>query len=357
MPKPPPTLLGHLAGFGSFSSQSEVLCTQGLAYLLDKYADAHSALVGEVRKHTGVDIGESLAWIAEATQSDRGIPDLEAHTADEHEVPWVKIEAKLGAELGDGQLESYVADLEQRNPGQSALLVLVPKTRKKKLAETTFELLEELLGLSGLNPWPANDAHRIAVAVISWDELFEALAAGKDERLLFELEQLEAMYRTLIGDDIAELASAEELEHWREHETDLRIVVDRLTRRLTGDGKLLPLGTESCEDARPDCEPVSYYRRYVCVPGPGKASCYSIGVRDSFARDETSVVTPIWMRFHKDTGEFAHIEERIATLDSVPSEGHRWLPLEVPLKASGEEMIESLIKQAKDILRVAYPNQ
>ena len=39
-----PTLLGYLAKFGSFSKQSEVLCTQGLAYLLQTHEDAHSAM-------------------------------------------------------------------------------------------------------------------------------------------------------------------------------------------------------------------------------------------------------------------------------------------------------------------------
>jgi hypothetical protein len=36
----PNRLLGHLAPFGSFSIQSEVLCTQGLAYVLRSYAEA-----------------------------------------------------------------------------------------------------------------------------------------------------------------------------------------------------------------------------------------------------------------------------------------------------------------------------
>ena len=45
-----PTLLGYMARFGSFSAQSEVLCTQGLAYLLQTYEDARSALAAEVEE-------------------------------------------------------------------------------------------------------------------------------------------------------------------------------------------------------------------------------------------------------------------------------------------------------------------
>ena len=63
---------------------------------------------------TGARIGDRLSWHAEALQDDRGRPDLEARTADE--VPVVKVEAKLGAELGPSQLQSYINDLQRRNP-------------------------------------------------------------------------------------------------------------------------------------------------------------------------------------------------------------------------------------------------
>ena len=79
---PTPTLLGYLARFGSFSLQSEVLCTQGLAYLLREHEEARSALATEVQARTGVPIGKSLTWKAEALQDDKGRVDLEACAAD-----------------------------------------------------------------------------------------------------------------------------------------------------------------------------------------------------------------------------------------------------------------------------------
>ena len=123
------TLLGYLARFASFSTQSEVLCTQGLAYLLQTHEEARVAMADVVKAHTGVGIDGSITWVPEALQDDFGRVDLEARTADKVPVPVVKIEAKLGAELGAGQLGSYVADLRQRNSGESVLLVLVPKAR------------------------------------------------------------------------------------------------------------------------------------------------------------------------------------------------------------------------------------
>ena len=88
------TLLGHLSQLGSFSTQGEVLCTQGLAHLLREHPDARSAFASEIAAVTGLRIDDDLAWRAEARQElDQGRPDLEARTADG--MPTVKVEAKL----------------------------------------------------------------------------------------------------------------------------------------------------------------------------------------------------------------------------------------------------------------------
>ncbi len=343
---PTPTLLGYLAQFSSFSSQSEVLCTQGLTYLLREYEDARSALAGEVEARTGIEIGDSLTWLPEVEQADGRIPDLEACTADE--VPVVKIEAKLGAELGAGQLESYLADLRERNDGQAAMLVLVPTTRITEIARATVSALE----LSGSGPWPATDGHRIGIAVISWDELFEALHSGRDDLFHYELDQLQAMYRVLSGDFIAPLADKEDLLEWRDRETDFINLVDKTTRRLTTQHNVYPMQSESLDGVSHDSEPGRYHRRYVCPSTGNEESCFSIGVRDSFAE----WVTPIWMRFRRDTGNFGLIRQRIeaSSLRCLESSGHIWLPLKPPLEVSGEQMTQTLVEQAEEVLRVAY---
>ena len=57
----PTTLLGHPSHFGSFSTQSELLCTQGLAYLLQTHEDARSALADEVEARTLTDVARRSA--------------------------------------------------------------------------------------------------------------------------------------------------------------------------------------------------------------------------------------------------------------------------------------------------------
>jgi len=344
-----PTLLGYLARFGSFSMQSEVLSTQGLAYLLQTHEDGRSAMADEVEARTGIAIGDSLTWLPEALQEDGGRPDLEARMA--KEVPIVKIEAKLGAELLPGQLQSYVEDLQKRNSGETALLVLVPKWQTASVRR----VIVDTFGLSGSKPWrvPHNRlSGGVVISIITWDELFDALQAGKEERYRYELEQLKAMYHVLSGDFIAPLASVEDLEQWRSHEADLLNVVDRATRRLTTQHSLYPMGSEMLEDDSHTSEPLIYRRRYVCACADNSASCFSIGVRDSFAL----WVTPIWMRFHGSTGKFKRIRQRIdePSAQWLESGGHIWIPLHVQYNASGEKMVQSIVDQAERVLQVAY---
>ena len=341
-----PTLLGYLARFGSFSAQSEVLCTQGLTYLLQEYEDARLALAAEVTARTGIGNVEPLTWHAEVVQADQGRPDLEAQMADG--APVVKIEAKLGAELTANQLLSYQADLQCRNSGGTALLVLVPQGRMAETARITAAAF----GLSGPGPWRLTDGHRTGVAVISWDELFSVLHGVNTGQFRYELEQLQAMYRVLSGDFIAPLASIEELQHWRTRETDFRNLVDQVTRQLTTRHRLYPMGSEPIEEAAEEGETSGYYRRFVCSCSDGGGSCFSIGVRDSFAEP----VTPIWMRFHRSTGHFWQIHQRIegSALKWLESGGHIWIPLRVPLEVPREQMIEALVEQAQAVQRVAY---
>jgi len=230
--------------------------------------------------------------------------------------------------------------------------VLVPKGRTAEAAKVTAAAFS----LSGPEPWRVIDGRPsggVVISVISWDELFAALQSGAAEQFRFELEQLQGMYHELRSDFIAPLASDEDLRQWRSCETDFVKLVDLVTRSLTKQHQIYPMQRESLEQFSPGPEPGKYHMRYVCPCVDNAASCYSIGVRDSFAK----WVTPIWMRFHRDTGNFKLIRQRIesSNLRSLESGGHIWIPLDVLRDVSGEQMIEALVEKAQEVLCVAYP--
>jgi hypothetical protein len=330
-------LLGHLAQFASLWSQGELLCTHALAYLLrnDEAEQAFSQLISSA---SGCPPLSKLQWLAEARQMDRGRPDLEGRTA--AGAALVKIEAKLGAPFGDGQLDSYVQYLRSGD-APTVLLILAPERRRQEVISHTCAHFR----VEGLGPWLLDPAPCVHVTVIAWEQVFEALAVASSGGFADDLAQFRAMYRVLIGDDIEPVTTDEEVKAWRESEGKWRNLVDRTTRQLTG-GRLLPFQTEPGVEA--------YHLRYVCRGLGNPEPCYSVGTRHPF-RDYT---TPIWLRFHKDTGHFTRIR---ANLDRSPSEwqlvdsgGHLWFPLEVPRNSDGDTMIGALVERVQEIVAVAY---
>jgi hypothetical protein len=317
--------------------------------VLQTQKEAREALADAIEKRTDISINDSLIWLAEPMLKDKSRPDLMACAGAEEGPPVVMIEAKLGAAINPDQLRSYEKNLRLRSSKETALLVLVPKGR---IAEATH-VAADALDLPGSGPWRVTDRRAPGVAIISWDELFDVLWSSKEERCRHVVVQLQSMYRELSSDFIATLASDEDLHQWRSSETNFAKLVDQVTRQLTQQHKTYPWQTETLEETGSDGEPLQHHFRYICPFAGDKKSCYSIGVRDSFAK----WITPIWMRFHKDTSKFRLIRERIRTSDlrKLESSGHIWMPLDIPRDVSGDQMVQSLVDQAQEVVRVAYP--
>jgi hypothetical protein len=280
-------------------------------------------------------------------------PDIEAQS--ENGVPFIMIEAKLGAVLGPDQLRAYVEILQKFDGDEAALLVLVPKNRIKEATET----VSEPFGPPQSDRWYVAGDRPCRVAVITWDDIFTALRRCKEENFAYDLAQLEEMYRELRGDYIAPLADKEDLLYWRERETDFINVAKEASRQLTPGGRLLPFQPEPLEEPSEKSEGPSeafedqvYRRRYVRFPDGHSDSYFSIGVRDPFSGWKT----PIWMRFHRDTDKFGSIRQRIEKdpfLVWRESGGHIWIPMKVPYEVPGEQMIDAIVEQAKAVLSVA----
>src|SRR4051812_2622651 len=101
------TLAGYLAQTGFLARRSEVLCTHGLAYLLED--PAASAALAELLSNTGAGpVAADLAWLPEVSHDSGGRVDLEGRTAN---TTSVVTEAKLNATLGQDQLRNYAEHL------------------------------------------------------------------------------------------------------------------------------------------------------------------------------------------------------------------------------------------------------
>lgn len=342
------TILGFLSQFYSLSRQGEVLCTQGLAFILGDPA-ASRAFSKALEEWTGRPVPKDLQWKAEAFQEeDGGRPDLEATTPDG--TPAVKIEAKLGAALSEAQLRSYVKHLIDL-AGEGILAVLVPPQR---VGESTSKV-EETFGVSGDAPWQPPDYPGIAITVVSWDDVILTLTETDSPRSRRNLEQLSEMVMVMTGRMIMPLTSEEDLINWRERVDQLIRLLDLTTLRLAEELKFWygPFGqdTRNCPD---DDLEHWYYRRYLCGPLGDTKPCFSVGVRHPFEAE----TTPIWLRFHRDTPLYDLIHRRLEASDLsrrlVISSGHSWYPLDIPLSSDAEEMIGALLTQVKAIVDIAY---
>lgn len=349
------TLLGHLAHFGLFYTQGELLCTQGLAFLLGKHASARMALVVEIETRTGVRVSHDLTWHAEVVQPDGGRPDLEGRTADLAAI--VKIEGKLGADMGPDQFRSYVLHLQQSvTENTRVLLVLVPRGR----TDEAKNVVTEAFGPSGHDHWQSSECPAVRITVVSWEHLLTKLREHESDPLpRYEIEQLEAMYRVLSGNDILPLAGLDQLREWRKRETDFINLVDQTTRRLIkkhASHSVYPMLVVPSDQPPPEgLEDKGYRCRYLWpTPGSNSDSGFRIGVRDPFDGSDT----PIWLRFHREIPLFTVIRDRLErshlATRLVPSGGHIWLPLSVPLNADAKQMVDELVAQAEEVIQVVY---
>jgi hypothetical protein len=151
------------------------------------------------------------------------------------------------------------------------------------------------------------------------------------------------MYRALTGTDIWPIEPGVE---WREQLGRYEPMIAAATRQLTRKHKILPIGNEGDEYIR---------RRYVCGGIPGlQNTCYSIGLRDPFKGHKT----PIWMRFHKKTGQFQRVHANLHgsrfAPDLVESGGHIWIPLVAPDGADGNQQVAALVARAGEVAEAAF---
>ena len=335
-------LLGRLAGLGWFARRGEVAATQALAMMLEESC-LRDGLVSHLRQTIGKELGPVASFLPELIHDDGARPDLEGQDGSGR--PLVVVEAKFGAELSSEQVDAYLADQEARLGGgvHGAFVLLVPSYRKPEA--------ESLLGT--LDDRADRSAAALATCVATWDEWLDVLEESAQEldpserdAVRCDIRQLRALCTTMRGVDVPPLGPIAAGADMDERESDLRRLVDEVTRQFRfPSGQLIPIGFES---------EFGYYRRYIPGGLGDPDCCCSVGVVSGLAGEGG---TPFWLRYHRDTSSFREAADRIMAshlaTDARGNGGHIWLPLRVSADRSGATIVRELADQIEGIQGVA----
>ncbi len=341
------TLLGHLATMHAMASQGELLCSQGLAYLTNQPA-AKEALTRLLERAGGVDLPRDLVWRAEERQGDKGRPDLEAICG---QTKWLKVEAKLGAPIGENQLASFAGDLPDAE-GKFVVL-LVPSKRRAEAARLAAQWSAEALAP---DRWRLKAVDR-PLALLTWEEVFEHLRAAGCWPSGGDLDQLVDLYQALNNLYVAPFAPEDDVDSARDG--DRIRVVDGATRDISAmiGHAVMPMAVETLTDSAGGVVVRSFVRRYVVKVFAERMVSLAVGVRPPF----DGYSTRLWARFRHNEPHFKQIHARLIGPDTpftaarrpMVSERHVWLPLDLPHHQPVEAVQRTLVAQVEEIWRVA----
>ena len=337
VPSPGRTLLGHLATLHSLASQGELLCTQGLTFLVNQ-SKANDAFRSLLEGASGVQLPPKLVWRAEERQADKGRPDMEARARDAR---WVKVEAKLGARLDGTQLSSFARDLA--DPERQFVLLLVPDKRRQEVGQSAQTWPSAQLSEC---KWRLADGGGLVV-VMTWEQVFERLLNAGRSPNGGDLHQLIGLYQALNDVYVAPFAPEDADDAARD--PDRARVVERATRRESErlGHSVMPMSKEALAGDSGNGVGHFYDRRYVVKQAAGQAISLAVGVRPPFVGH----ISRVWARFSYGTPGFDTIRSRLTGPGGpfhrahVISERHLWLSLDLPFSQHAEDTVASLVQQ------------
>ena len=318
---------------------NEVTATDALRVLLDE-GTLREAFLGFVGALASTDLTAVRSFERERVIADGRI-DLEG--VDVQGRPRLVIEAKFAHGMSVEQMLKYRSHQRgELNIGEAVpgvLLLLVPASRLEP-ARAIMKVLRDTDAASG------PDAAPISAVAASWEDCLGALeATAADPRsgpvsLAADVAQLQALCASLAS-WIAPLTEVPEDETWEY----LRVISEQVRQRAP------PRAQGPIQKKDQD------YAEFRYFGVPGAATWYSIGLTRSFADGRA---TPIWMRFHRVTNEFDAVSRALRRSryaeELRAKRGHLWLPLEVDEARSGPELVDDLVAQVAEILRVLVPS-
>ncbi|MEJ1089446.1 PD-(D/E)XK nuclease family protein [Microbacterium sp. Mu-80] len=331
-------LLGTLAGRAGLG---ETFATEALGVILQS-SGMRAALLRFLEQNLSVDLSGVAHVLTEVDHSEFGRTDIEGQDASGR--PLVIIEAKFGATLTVDQAARYLALQASECAGhQSALVLLMPKARTEDAAQLMRRAAGRVV---------PNDS---AMASVSWTEILDVLTAalGENDRgprsLEADLIQLNALVEARTRFVLEPLGGAAMGEEWQTRRAELVGLVDIATQQLADH-----LGVwRGPQVARRDIAYAPSY--YLKAAGPVPGTHFSVGLHSGFASEG---LTPMWLRFHKVTGERLAVKRIRGFLGDAPryapvlrnDGGHLWVPIDLDPHQADEALVESVVEQVVAIL-------
>lgn len=342
-------VLGHLAATGWFAEHGEVALTAGLTYCLEKDGPAAEAFVQIIRLRTGL-VGSELVvpdrWQAEAVDADMARIDIAGWVeATAAPAPVVFVEAKISADFSPRQVSSYLTSqqrsLRRAGVDVGAFVVLVPESRVRSAREEVADDVERLGAAAADGCWIVDGPPAVRVAVVSWDDAFDAMVDAKGSSVA-DLEQLRGACRALQGADVRALDTADLAGGWRDRTDDVRLMIDRVTREATTELSLallpwVPRGSNGLEGGF----------RYI---GGSGQSDLAVGMRAD-GRDP-----PLWVRWISYYADLVLVEERLMQAGNQfeKLDGRLWVPLDIQADTgSARRQVAHLVNQIVALYKVS----
>ncbi|MBX3196462.1 MAG: hypothetical protein KF727_15360 [Microbacteriaceae bacterium] len=286
-----------------------------------------------------IDLSAVSQFRTEVIHPEAGRTDIEGQ--DPSGRPLLIIEAKFAAPLTDGQIARYLSAQEMAiGAGPQGLVLLVPDWRVELTRGLVANLDSAALGSSSID-------------VLSWFEVLDAIEAVAmrmpqgSRSLLADLVQLRdlVMRRTVDTKVVsAAIAGAE----WQERRDGLERFVDVVTQTLadmTGVARGPQIANRSYAFAP------AYYLR---APGPVPGTYYAVGLDADFS---SAGLTPLWIRFHKETGGRKAVKEIRARLGESRFSsgmrfegGHVWVPIDLPPDVAAGRLVERAVSDIREVL-------
>lgn len=334
-------LLGTLAGRAGLG---ETFATEALGVIL-QHARMRAAMLDYLENTLAIDLSGVAHLFTEVDHPGFGRTDIEGQDAAGR--PLLIIEAKFGATLTVDQAARYLA-LQERACGgrESALVLLMPDARTGDAQHLMRQAESRMEGA------------RSATATISWAQLLEVLggALADDDRgarsLEADLIQVRALVDARTRYVLAPLGEAATGEEWQTRRAELVGLVDIATQQIAD---LLGVWRGPQVARRDIVYAPSYYLK---AAGPVPGTYFSLGLHSAFASEG---VTPMWLRFHKVTGERRAVKRVRESLGDHPryasvlrrDGGHLWVPVDLDSQLADEALVESVVEQVIAILVAA----